>query len=114
MNRDDDPELWDLLGQAEEVEPSPFFARSVLRALRRDQPEKRGFAGWIAWRKIVPTLSAVAAILLAFGAIQTFHKSSTPSRRDRILLANGQDPDFAADLDVLANLDDDSDDSALL
>jgi hypothetical protein len=31
-----------------------------------------------------------------------------------MLLANGQDPDLAADLEVLIGPDDDSDDSALL
>jgi hypothetical protein len=114
MNREDDPELWDLLGQAEKVEASPFFARNVLRALRQDESEKRGMMSWVAWRRVVPPLSAIAAVLLAVAAIQTFHRSPRPSHRDRILLADGQDPDLATDLDVLAGLDDDSDDSALL
>jgi hypothetical protein len=114
MNREDDPELWDLLGQSEKVEASPLFARNVLRALRRDESEKRGVMSWMPWRRIVPTLSAIAAVLLAVVAVQTFHRPSSPSRGDQILLANSQDPDLASDLDVLAGLDDDNDDSALL
>ena len=35
MNREEDPKLWDLLGRAQKVEPSPFFARNVVRAVRR-------------------------------------------------------------------------------
>ena len=35
MKRDDDQELWDLLGQAAEPKISPFFARNVLREIRK-------------------------------------------------------------------------------
>lgn len=35
MKREDDPELWDLLGHTAEPEISPFFARNVLRKIRQ-------------------------------------------------------------------------------
>ena len=114
MNREDDPKLWDLLGRTQKVEPSPFFARNIIRAVRVGQPEKPQWIGWLNLRGIVPTLSAVAAILLMITAVETFHRHSAPAGRERIALADGQDPDLAADLDVLIGADDDSDDSALL
>jgi len=115
MNREDDPKLWDLLDRAQRVEASPFFARNVLRAIRSRHPEKPRWIGWLNPRRIVPTLSAVAAVLLMItAAVQTFHKHLAPVGSDRMLLANGQDPDLAADLEVLIGPDDDSDDSALL
>ena len=114
MNREDDPKLWDLLDRAQRVEASPFFARNVLRAIRPRHREKSRWIGWLNPRRIVPTLSAVAAVLLMITAVQTFYKHSAPVGSDRMLLANGQDPDLAADLEVLIGPDDDSDDSALL
>ena len=47
-------------------------------------------------------------------AVETFHRHSAPAGTERIALADGQDPDLAADLEVLVGADDDSDDSALL
>jgi len=114
MNREDDPKLWDLLGRAQKVEPSPFFARNVVRAIRLRQREKARWVGWLNPRRIVPTLSAVVAALLMITAVETFHRHSAPAGTERIALADGQDPDLAADLEVLVGADDDSDDSALL
>ena len=114
MNREDDPKLWDLLGRAQKVEPSPFFARNVVRAIRLRQREKARWVGWLNPRRIVPTLSAVVAALLMITAVETFHRHSAPAGTERIALADGQDPDLAADLEVLIGADDDSDDSVLL
>ncbi|PYI88101.1 MAG: hypothetical protein DMF03_11850, partial [Verrucomicrobia bacterium] len=72
MNREDDPKLWDLLGRAQKVEPSPFFARNVVRAIRLRQREKARWVGWLNPRRIVPTLSAVVAALLMITAVETF------------------------------------------
>ena len=114
MNREDGPKLWDLLGRAQKVEPSPFFTRNVVRAVRLRQPEKPQWIGRLNLRRIVPTLSAIVAALLMITAVETFHRHSAPTGRERIALADGQDPDLAADLDVLIGADDDSDDSVLL
>ena len=114
MNREEDPKLWDLLGRAQKVEPSPFFARNVVRAVRLRQPEKPQWIGRLNLRRIVPTLSAIVAALLMITAVETFHRHSAPTGRERIALADAQDPDLAADLEVLVGADDDSDDSALL
>lgn len=114
MNREDDPELWDLLEQAKKVEPSPFFARNVLRAVR-SHPSRpvSGFSGW-RFGRIATLLSTAAAIVVTAVAVETFHKRAASPRNSNVVLAEGQDPDLAADLDVLASADDDSDDSALL
>jgi len=114
MKREEDPKLWDLLGRAQKVEPSPFFARNVVRAVRLRQPEKLQWIGWLSLRKIVPALSVLAAALLMITTVETFHRHSAPGGRERIALADGQDPDLAADLEVLIGADDDSDDSVLL
>ena len=91
MNREDDPKLWDLLGRAQKVEPSPFFARNVVRAIRLRQPEKPQWIGWLSLRRIVPTLSTVAAVLLMITAVETFHRHSAPTGRERIALAGSGD-----------------------
>ena len=51
MNREEDPKLWDLLGRAQKVEPSPFFARNVVRAVRLRQPEKPQWIGRLNHRR---------------------------------------------------------------
>ena len=40
MRREDDQELWDLLGKSATPEVSPFFARNVVRQVREQQNER--------------------------------------------------------------------------
>ncbi len=74
-----DPEpndpLWKLLGNASSVEPSPFFARNVVREVRRRADEP---AGWFARvRRLmeahrtvwVTSAGALAAVALAAPAL---------------------------------------------
>lgn len=112
MNRDEDPQLWDLLGQSKAPAPSPFFARNVVRAVRSDLGTKRGLGVWFSLRRLVPALSATAVIALTALTFQVLqHRHRSPSQE--FASAEIQDADLVADLDVLVN-DDDADDTSLL
>lgn len=112
MNREEDPPLWDLLGRSKGATPSPFFTRNVLRAVRNETPEKRNLIAWFRLRRLVPTLSAVAAVLITAFTLQALHHHRSSQRG--IASAEVQDSDAAADLDVLISNDDDSDDASVL
>ena len=102
MKREDDQQLWDLLGQASEPKLSPFFARNVLRTIRQ-RPRLFDWAGnWLAPRKLVPVTGLAVAII---AAIVTFHhpafRKSADSAPDVIAQIDPQDYDVVADLDEL-------------
>ncbi|MEP7072131.1 MAG: hypothetical protein ABI839_07070 [Verrucomicrobiota bacterium] len=70
MNREEDPELWDLLGRAQTLQPSPFFARNVLREIR-DIPVR--FSWWerVRGRRVlIPTFAAAAALLITVAVMR--------------------------------------------
>jgi hypothetical protein len=110
MKREDDPQLWDLLGHSKAPQPSAFFARNVLRAVRSQQPESGPVFSWFKLRRLIPALSA--AVVLAVGAVtvQSLQRQHSPKDKDPIV----QDSELAADLELLAQGDDDNDDSLLL
>jgi hypothetical protein len=71
MNHDESDELWELLGRARPVRPSPFFSRNVLRAVRESAPQAEpGFSEWLrqGWNALA-TAAAVAVVL--FFALHT-------------------------------------------
>ena len=112
MNREEDPQLWDLLGRSKGAAPSPFFARNVARAVRVETPEKPGLMAWFNLGKLVPAVSAVIVLAIAGFTFQTLHHGhSAPGRG--FTAVEVQDSEVAADLDLLASNDDD-DDSPLL
>jgi hypothetical protein len=104
MKREDDQELWDLLGKTEAPKLSPFFARNVVRQVRTETAERTSFWSWLRPRVLVPASAAAAAILLAavatFGLPGTARISAEPTPE---LLAKIDPRDFEviADLDVL-------------
>jgi hypothetical protein len=116
MKRDDDRELWDLLGRAAEPKISPFFARNVLREIR--QPG--GWAalrGWLTLRRLIPA-AGVAGALIAVVFLR-MHTSVAPlAEPPSDILANvdAQDYEVVADLDDLLASDDNNslDESILL
>jgi len=110
MNREEDPQLWDLLGRVKGAAPSPFFARNVVRAARAEIPERDGLSGRFNFRRLVPALSAAAAVAIAVFTFQVLHHQGSPHRG---LTTEVQDSDVAADLDLLASNDDDDDTSLL-
>jgi hypothetical protein len=65
-----DEALWKLLGRAREVEPSPYFARKVLRAIEEDAATQPGW--WrIFLRTIVPVGACASLAVLALVGIQS-------------------------------------------
>ena len=106
MKRDDDQELWDLLGRTAEPKISPFFARNVLREIR--QPGHWStLRGWFNPRRLIPA-AGVAGILLAVVFLR-LHTSVAPlvSPPSQILAnADAQDYEIMADLDDLLASDD--------
>jgi hypothetical protein len=113
MERQDDPQLWDLLGHSKTPEPSPFFARNVLRALREEKPSSGRIVSWFQWRRLIPSLSAVAAAVVAVFTLHTLHNARSPRAGESIAAAGSSEAELATDLDVLSG-DDDSDDAPLL
>ena len=103
MKREDDEQLWDLLGRTPGPRPSPFFARNVLRRIR--QEPQRTAAWWRLWlspKRLVP----VSAVALAFAAavIFTHNPPTRPAGNDLdpiIARIDVQDYEVVADLDDL-------------
>jgi hypothetical protein len=116
MKREEDEELWDLLGHAAEPKVSPFFARNVLRATRK----LGGWGGlreWFRVRRLLPITSvAVALIAVLFLRMQTALVPLTDSESDIFANVDPQDYEVVADLDELVASDDNNsfDDAALL
>jgi hypothetical protein len=112
MNREEDPQLWDLLGRSKGATPSPFFARNVVRAVRAETPEKHGLMAWFNLGRLVPALSAAVVLAIAGFTFQMLHhRHSSPQRG--FTAVEVQDSEVAADLDLLASNDDDDETSLL-
>ena len=113
MKRDDDQELWDLLGQGAEPKVSPFFARNVLREIRKPD----GWANlreWLTVRRLVPAASLVIALVSV--VVLRMQTPLADPAAETWTNVNAQDYEVIADLeDLLASEDSNSlDDSILL
>ncbi len=109
MKREDDQELWDLLGRAAEPELSPFFARNVARQVRQDGSPSGRMRKWLSWRRLIPA-SAVAVALIVT-TIATHHpvsQKSSESEPDVVAKIDPQDYEVVADLDELLAVDESS------
>ena len=111
MQREDDQQLWDLLGRTAEPKLSPFFARNVLREIRPEASRRFGRAqDWFSLRRLVAA-SAVAALLIGM-AIAThaprWSQKSPEREPDVVAKIDPQDFDVVADLDELLAWDEDS------
>lgn len=101
MKREDDQQLWDLLGRAAEPKLSPFFARNAVRAVR--QHSHRGaWPRWFELRRLVPAAGIAAAVV---AALLTVHRAAihrpTENAPEVIARIEPQDYDVVADLDEL-------------
>ena len=112
MNREEDPQLWDLLGRSKGATPSAFFARNVVRAARAGTPEKHGSMAWFNLGRLVPALSAAVVLVIAGFTFQMLHHRHSTTHRG-FTAVEVQDSEVAADLDLLASNDDDDDTSLL-
>jgi hypothetical protein len=106
MKREEDQQLWDLLGQARQVELSPFFARNVLRKIReRGQPFAR-LRTWLTARKLVPATGLAVAVIATMLALhQPVSRNSREGAPDVLAKIDPQDYDVVADLDELLATD---------
>jgi len=109
MKREDDQQLWDLLGRASPTELSPFFARNVVRTIRERPPRFAWVRNWLSPRRLVP---ATALVVAAIAAVLTMHQPATlnpaDSPPDVIVKIDPQDYDVVADLDELLATDESS------
>jgi hypothetical protein len=106
MKREDDQQLWDLLGQVRPTEVSPFFARNIVRTIR-EHPQSSGWLRrWLNPRKLIPAtglaVAVVAAMLMMHRPASLNPADDTP---DEIVAIDPQDYDVIADLDELMAAD---------
>lgn len=116
MKREDDQELWDLLGQAAEPKISPFFARNVLRETRK-RSDWATLGGWLNLRRLIPAAGMVGALVAV--VFLRMHTSVAPLAEppsDMVANVDPQDYEVIADLDDLLASDDNNslDESVLL
>jgi hypothetical protein len=107
MKRDDDQKLWDLLGHASEPKVSPFFARNVLREIRK-AGDWTTLRGWLNPRRLIPALGAAMALVAV--VFLRMYTSVAPLTAPSDTLANvdAQDYEVMADLEDLLASDDNS------
>jgi hypothetical protein len=110
MKREDDEQLWALLGQAAERKLSPFFARNVLRQIRQQPSLSERVVRWLGWRQLIPTSAlAVAAITAVLVTHRLARPQSKPAKTaDVVARIDPQDYEVVADLDDLVASDDSS------
>jgi hypothetical protein len=110
MRREDDEQLWDLLGHAAERKISPFFARNVLRQIRQQPRLSEYVMRWLRWRQLIP---ASALAVVAITAVVVTHRvagpQSGPGKTANVVARiDPQDYEVVADLDDLLASDDSS------
>ena len=110
MKREDDQELWDLLGQASEPTVSPFFARNVLRQVRQERGWRDRLSDWLTPRRLVP--AAAVALAITAAAISIQQPTTTPIASEPVpeVIAQLDEIDYqvVADLDALLAMEEDS------
>jgi hypothetical protein len=103
MKREDDQQLWDLLGQADEPKLSPFFARNVLRQIRREPRWFEHVRSRLRLRRLAPAsglaLAVIAAIIFAHNP--SLRPKPVADESDPVAKIDAQDYEVVADLDEL-------------
>jgi len=108
MKREDDQQLWDLLGRAAEPRLSPFFVRNVVRTVR-NQSRPIEWRRWLSLRKLVPAAGVAVAVVAAMLALhQPAVRQPGEKAPDVIAKLDPQDYDVVADLDELLVTDESS------
>jgi hypothetical protein len=111
MKREEDQELWDLLGKAKQPELSPFFARNVVRRIRQADAEQTSAWDWLRPRRLVPATAVALAVAVTAFSLQ-YRAARNDDSMDNLpeLLAkiDPQDYDVVADLDDLLAADDEN------
>ena len=99
MNRDEQDDLWVLLGKAKTPQVSPFFSRNVLRALREQEQERPGLTGWLRQRWRLGAVGACGLFLVSAGLF-----FNAPQNPDQISIL-AQQVSLSPDYDVITHLD---------
>jgi hypothetical protein len=109
MKREDDQQLWDLLGEAKPGQLSPFFARNIVRRIRERPARFEWLRSWLSPRMLVPMAGVAIAVIATILAIhQPAGRNPTDSPPDVIVKIDPQDYDVVADLDELLATEDTS------
>ena len=109
MKREDDQQLWDLLGEAKPRQLSPFFARNIVRRIRERSDRLAWVRSWLSSRRLIPAMGiAIAAIATILAVYQPAGRNPTDNPPDVIVKIDPQDYDVVADLDELLTTDDNS------
>ncbi|MEY2601813.1 MAG: hypothetical protein QOJ36_1132 [Verrucomicrobiota bacterium] len=107
MKRQDDQQLWDLLGQAKPRQLSPFFARNVVRKIRERPARFEWLRRWLSPRRLVPATAVAIAVIAAILVVhQPVGRTPADNPPDVIVKIDPQDYDVVADLDELLATDD--------
>jgi hypothetical protein len=109
MDREDDKQLWDVLGRVPEPTLSPFFARNVVRSVRQEGTRFDRMRNWFSWRRLAAA-SAVVIVVIGMTIATHYPVSQTKAAKDPDLVAkiDPQDYDVVADLDELIAWDENS------
>ncbi len=106
MKREDDQELWDLLGKAGEPTLSPFFARNVVRQIRQEPTWRENMARWLRPRRLIPAAAVALAIIATTLSIRV-PNASDESVPEPVAKLDPQDFEVVADLDDLIAMEED-------
>jgi hypothetical protein len=109
MKREDDEQLWDLLGRQTRPDVSLFFARNVLRRIREQPNWLVRARAWSGLRRLVPVSGIVVAVIaaLVFAHNPSFRQKRT-TELDVVAKIDPQDYEVVADLDDLLASDENS------
>ena len=107
MKREDDHELWDLLGNAAgQPTLSPFFARNVARQIRQEPDWRESVRRWLAPRRLIPASAVAIAIVAAAWSLQA-PNASYDNVPETVAKLDPQDFEIVADLDDLIAMQED-------
>jgi hypothetical protein len=104
MRREDDQELWDLLGHASGPPKfSDFFARNVVRLARQQRRPFGQFQKWLSLRRLIPVSAVAIALVATFIAVRPPLSSqrALDGAPDVVAKVDIKDYDVVADLDEL-------------
>lgn len=110
MRREDDQELWEVLGKASQPTLSPFFARNVLREIRQQPRWRENLARLWTPRRLVPAAAVAIALLVAGISSQwpAGDTASPDSLPESVAQLDEVDYEVVADLDDLLAMEEDT------
>ena len=106
MKREDDQELWDLLGKAGEPTLSPFFARNVVRQVRQEPDWRESVSRWLSPRRLIPAAAVAVAIVATTWSVRV-PSASDETLPEPVAKLDPQDFEIVADLDDLIAMEED-------